>query len=601
VRRHIDTSGSVEEKRAVTISPPNTSVKKPDRVAAPQWCAVIALIAAMTAMRLVYAGVLDLRTDEAYYWTWSKEGVLSFLDHPPMIAWFIRFGTAIFGDTNLGVRFAGILAMLATQLLLADIVRRVTHDFRAVVLALLLPEAALYYGLLMAKVAPDTALIPFAMAMLWSLVRLNESGDGRWWLAAGLFAGLALLSKFTAIMLLPAVVAFMLVPDWRRRWLLSPYPWLAALIAIAVFSPVLIWNYQHDWASFRFQAVRATSAYPFSLRTFGEFFGLQFGLVGFVLLPVVLSGVTLTAWRGFRSREPVAILLSTAVIVPFGYFCWKSLTLRVGDTWPMFLWPAGFAATAINIAMLPHEGWPEWMIQSTIRWARIAVISGIAFVVGVFFYYVAAPWNLIGRTDPVGGEAGYEHVAARVQDQLQKTGASWIATTDYRTYAMLRWHFNGRVPVVQINERGRFQDFRDPGLDRIKNRVGLYVAREPDNTLALWTDIPAARQPLERVERSWRGIVMDTYALEKLSGWTPDLSPPPDSPLFRWRVLAGGMQPLIVATRLNDREWENLEDVCSSCRIAQPVLSQDYHDSDHQTHGGERATPTWPLRWRGRC
>ena len=68
-----------------------------------------------------------------------------------MIAWFIRFGTAIFGDTNLGVRFAGIVAMLVTQLLLADIVRRVTHDFRAIVFALLMPEAALYYGLLMAK------------------------------------------------------------------------------------------------------------------------------------------------------------------------------------------------------------------------------------------------------------------------------------------------------------------------------------------------------------------------------------------------------------------------------------------------------------------
>ncbi len=51
------------------------------------------------------------------------------------------------------------------------------------------------------------------------------------------------------------------------------------------------------------------------------------------------------------------------------------------------------------------------------------------------------------------------------------------------------------------------------------------------------------RQPLERVERSWRGIVMDTYALEKLTGWTPELSPPPDSPLFRWRVLAGDVHP----------------------------------------------------------
>ena len=166
------------------------------------WLAVVALIAAMTIMRGVYAGLLDLRTDEAYYWTWSKENVLSFLDHPPMIAWFIRFGTAIFGDTNFGVRFAGLLAMLATQLLLADIVWRVTRDVRAVAIAVLMMEASLYYGLLMTKVSPDVPLVPFVTAMAWALVRLTESHDARWWLAAGVFAGLALLSKFTAVLLL---------------------------------------------------------------------------------------------------------------------------------------------------------------------------------------------------------------------------------------------------------------------------------------------------------------------------------------------------------------------------------------------------------------
>jgi 4-amino-4-deoxy-L-arabinose transferase-like glycosyltransferase len=527
----------------VTSNPPDIGAK-PDKSAPRQWLGVIALIAAMTAMRMVYASVIDLRTDEAYYWTWSKENVLSFLDHPPMIAWFIRFGTAIFGDTNFGVRFAGLLAMLITQLLLADIVRRVTHDRRAMVLAVLMPEAALYYGLLMAKVSPDVALIPFAVAMLWALVRLRESGDARWWLAAGLFAGLGLLSKFTVVMLLPAVLAFMLVPAWRWRWVRSPWAWLAALIAVVVFLPVLIWNGEHDWATFRFQLVRATATHELSLRTVGDFIGLQFGLVGFILLPVVLSGVALTAWRGYRRLEAVPILLSTCVIVPFGYFFWKSLTLRVGDTWPMFLWPAGFAAAAINIAMLPREGWPAWMIRSTIAWANAAVVSGITFVVLVFLYYTVCPWNFIGKTDPIGGEAGYEQVADRAQAELQKIGATWIATTDYRTYAMMRWYFKDRVPVIQINERGRFVGFRDPGMDLIRGHTGLYVAREPDNANPVWASTTAVRQPLEQVDRVWRGMVMDTYALEKLTGWTPELSPPQDSPLYRWRVLAGDVPRL---------------------------------------------------------
>ncbi|HEU0082465.1 MAG TPA: glycosyltransferase family 39 protein [Bradyrhizobium sp.] len=495
----------------------------------------------MTAIRAIYAGVMELRTDEAYYWTWSKENVLSFLDHPPMIAWFIRFGTAMFGDTAFGVRFAGLLAMLATQLLLADIVRRLTHDMRAVVLAILMPEAAVYYGLLMAKVAPDVAVIPFAVAMVWALVRLTEGGDARWWLAAGAFAGLALLSKFTAAMLGPAVAAFMLIPGWRGRWLKSPYPWAAAAIALAIFSPVLIWNAQHDWASFRFQSVRAVATHELSLRTVADYFGLQFFLVGPVLFPVVLSGVALTGWRAVRDKNAIALLLSLCVIVPFSYFLWKSLTLRIGDTWPMFLWPVGFAATAVNIAMLSREGWPAWMIRSTVRWARIAIASGIVLVVGTFVYSVASPWNLIGKRDPIGSEAAYEQVASRAREEMPKIGASWIATTDYRTYAMLRWLLKDRVPVVQINERGRFAGFRDPGIESIRDKTGLYVARYPDQLNPVWAFTTAVRTPLGQVERIWRGTVMDIYTLEKLTGWTPVLAPPRDSPLFRWRVLAGGI------------------------------------------------------------
>jgi hypothetical protein len=209
----------------------------------------------------------------------------------------------------------------------------------------------------------------------------------------------------------------------------------------------------------------------------------------------------------------------------------------------MFLWPAGFAATAINITMLPRENRPAWLIRSTNAWANIAVVTGIAYVVLVFLYYTIIPWNFIGRMDPIGGEAGYQQVADRAEAELQKTGATWIATTDYRTYAMMRWYFRGRVPVIQISERGRFMGFRDPGIDRIEGHTGLSIVREPDKDDPIWGNTTALREPLEQVDRVWRGRVMDTYVLDKVTGWTPELSPPPDSPLFRWRVLAGKFVP----------------------------------------------------------
>ncbi len=93
---------------------------------------------------------------------------------------------------------------------------------------------------------------------------------------------------------------------------------------------------------------------------------------------------------------------------------------------------------------------------------------------------------------------------------MQETGASWIATTDYRTYAMLRWYFKDRVPVIQINERGRFEGFRDPGMNAIRGHPGLYVgARAGPCPSRCGSRRPRFKQPLERVERSWRGIVME--------------------------------------------------------------------------------------------
>ena len=503
------------------------------------------IIAAMTLLRGTYAGVMELRTDEAYYWTWSKEGVLSYLDHPPMIAWFIRLGTAIFGDTAFGARFAGLLAMAASQLLLADIVRLTTRDWRAVAIVVLLPEAALYYGLLMTKIAPDIALIPFALGMTWALVRLVLSGDGRWWLAAGAFAGLAALSKLTAVMLVPAVAVFALMPS-QRRWLATPWPWLAALIALALFAPVLIWNAQHDWASFRFQFVRASTDYPASLRTFGDFLGLQFGQVGPVLLPVTLSAIALTVWRAIAKRDAVSALLATSVLAPFLYFLWKSLTLRVGDTWPMFLWPAGFAAVAINWVRMRREAWSPGYVKATGAWIVVAIGSGLTLTVLIFLYYVVSPYNWIGRADPVGGEANFEVVAAQARADLATTGATWIATTDYRTYAMLRWYLKDAVPIVQVNQRARFIGFRDPGMDRIRGQTGLYVQRNPGDP-EVWAETKAKFTDVSRVDRKWRGVTMDSYTLKTLTGWTPPLDPPPASPLYRWPDLAFVVPPVRVA------------------------------------------------------
>ena len=208
----------------------------------------------------------------------------------------------------------------------------------------------------------------------------------------------------------------------------------------------------------------------------------------------------------------------------------------------MFLWPAGFAAAAINLAMLPREGWPDWMravdvplgagggrLRHRLRGRGVSLLRRRAL-----------EFDRPDRSDRRRGRLSSRSRRAR-EAQLQKTGATWIATTDYRTYAMLRWHFNDRVPVIQINERGRFQGFRDPGMDRDQGSPRPLCRARAGRSPCRCGDLTTAKRAAARRGSSavWRGMVMDTYALEKLTGWTPELSPPPDRRCFAgacWRA-----------------------------------------------------------------
>lgn len=488
-------------------------------------------VAGLTLMRGIFAAVMPLRVDEAYYWTWSRESVISYLDHPPMISWCVYFGTLIFGDTNFGVRFSGLLAMLVMQVLLADIVWRTTRDWRYVILAVLLPEAALNFGLLMTKVVPDTALIAFALAMVWALVRLALSGNPRWWLLAGLFGGFAMLSKYIVILLLPAIIAYAVIPPWRKTQLSSPYPWLAALIAIVVFSPVLYWNAVHDWASFKFQLDRPTQLQGWSLKFLAEFVSLQFLLLGPLLFPVVLIGATKLGWRGFRDKDPIAILLSMCVAVSIGFFLWRSLYARIGDSWPLFVWPFGFACVAINLKLWREEAPGSSMAQIAPFVAAMTVATGIGFVVLAMIYYAGTNANFLMTDDPIGKEAGFAEVVEAADQEREKAGATWFATTDYRIYSMLRWHLKDRIPVVQINERNRYIGFGTTEAD-IAGPAALYVAPQHAAGSSVWKTTTAVLEPLGSADLTWRGARYDTYLMQKLTNWRPELSPPPSDPLF---------------------------------------------------------------------
>src|ERR1700742_447057 len=182
-------------------------------------------ILALVVLRLIAAAVTPLTFDEAYYLMWSKHLAGGYYDHPPMVALPMTYAVS---------RTAAILF----------------GSMRVAASAAILLNVTLMVAVGTLIVTPDSPLLVASSFVLFFLAKLLDSGRGAWWLAVGAAVGCALLSKYTALFFGAAILIWLLVVPQQRRWLASPWPYLGAVIAFALFAPVIIWNSQHQWVSF---------------------------------------------------------------------------------------------------------------------------------------------------------------------------------------------------------------------------------------------------------------------------------------------------------------------------------------------------------------
>lgn len=370
------------------------------RTSLPPWL-VLAIAAAV--LRLPFAAWTPLTPEEAYHWTFAKRLDWSYLDHPPMIAWSIALGTAVFGDVPLGVRAVPLLFSTGTALLLARLAAGLFGPraaFPAVLLFGLLPVPFVVSG----AGFPDSPLLFFwalAMGLGWKAFR-----DGRpvSWIAAGAALGAAMLSKYTAVFLAASLLAFGLASREGRRRLASPWPWLGVLVAAAVFSPVLAWNASHDWASLRYQSVgRLSQANDFSPLSPFKFLAQQAG--GVLGLTAPLAAATLRGAR--RDRRPEARFLVACFAPLFGFFLLVSLGRSNHLLWPV---PA-FLPIVVLMAGAVAEA-RERMAAAYARHApRLLVAGALALLLGG----VHASGFLPG-VSPFHGLYGWGRVAARARE-----------------------------------------------------------------------------------------------------------------------------------------------------------------------------------------
>jgi 4-amino-4-deoxy-L-arabinose transferase-like glycosyltransferase len=196
-----------------------------------------------------------LMADEAYYWEWSRRLALAYFDHPPMVAYLIRLSTGALGHGVLAVHLPAIVLGTLSALVLRRLVLELYPQRHGLAWA-----AALSLGLVplfalgQMFTTPDAPLVFFSLCTL-SLLHAALNGRPAAWYGAGLGAGLALLSKFNALLLVLAAVLYLVASREHRGWLRRAEPYLALLVAAAFTLPIVVWNWQHGWVSLSFQFV----------------------------------------------------------------------------------------------------------------------------------------------------------------------------------------------------------------------------------------------------------------------------------------------------------------------------------------------------------
>ncbi|HKS16980.1 MAG TPA: glycosyltransferase family 39 protein, partial [Planctomycetota bacterium] len=394
---------------------------------------------------------------EAYHWLYSQHLALGYYDHPGMIGWLIWLSTAIFGDSALGVRMITFIGS-SIAIWLVFLTGRRLFDDRAGRLAAML--FAVTFGTLKfgSLATPDAPLLLFWVAALWALSHAIMGCRTSWWVAAGVFAGLALLSKYMAIFLPAGVFLFLLFSREHRFWLWRKEPYLAALVALVVFSPTILWNAQNGWQSFDYQVVGRLQDQRTDVRANALSFARRQAEVMTPFVALWAWGVgLLTVLRWPRLPWPNRFL--TAVGLPMLLFFGAVAFGRpVRGHWIL----PGAVALYLLVAVVVIRGGRlgKWMMGGTVAVCSVALL-------------VAAGGHLLWER---GEKHGWQGLAKAVNELRP----DFVIAQDYHVAAHMAFHLRPRTAVdfTAVGAGGKsFQNWWRGEEFEGRNAVIVYEAK----------------------------------------------------------------------------------------------------------------------------
>ena len=452
----------------------------------------LALMLLAYLLRLIYCSQIDLLPAEAYYWNYSRHLDFGYLDHPPMVALLIRAGTTAFGNTEFGVRIGALCSNLIAAFFMFRLARNLFGEPSAWV-AVVLTQTLPFFFLSGWVMNPDAPLTAAWTASLYYLERaLIAQRDRAWW-GVGLCHGLGLFTKYTIALLGASVALFMALDSRSRMWWRRPEPYGAALLAAAIFFPVILWNAEHDWASFAFQGSRRLAE--------EHTFGLPLLLASAFLLLSPTGAIA--AIILLRRRAPSHLVEEStgrqrawhfqqiSLGVPLAVFTVFSLFHEIQVDW---LGPAWIAALPCMAYCIVHarDIWARGLF-ARLRGAWLPTLLALLLFDGLRFQYFAVGIPGLGYGDhPETIPVGWRELGRRVHTIAQHAGSRPLIIGMDRYFLASELAFYAPAPNAAVS---------DVTAAHLFGHVGLMYER--------WTS-PAAERGRALLLISWDAHDLDS-------------------------------------------------------------------------------------------
>jgi len=360
-------------------------------------------------LALAQAASTELIADEAYYWVYSRFPAWGYFDHPPMIAFIIKSGYAIFHN-ELGVRLICALLSTFTILITESLTERKNPFlFYTIVLSIGVFQIAGFLAV------PDTPLLFFTALFFYAYRSFIKNTNWKNTLLLAIAISLLFYTKYHGLL----IVLFTFLSNIKlfTRW----QTWLAGLFVLILYAPHLLWQWDHDWVSIRYHLFESNvNAYKFSYTTdylLGQIL-LSGPLAGFILLPAAFI---------YKVKNQTEKALKFTLIGVYLIFLASSFRGKVEVNWTM---PA-----LIPLIILSHQ-----FIIDKISWIKPLRI--IAFV--SLLLIIAARIYLVVDIGPDNSLKGRFHNKDWAKTIADKTGD--VPVVFYNSYqrASLFWFYSGK-------------------------------------------------------------------------------------------------------------------------------------------------------------